>query len=72
MEKVTIDSNYNYLGPQFPTIPPEEVARLNLKDGEAIIAEQEGEAWKGIVEYDDSLPENMKWYVVLGERIDNR
>ena len=72
MKKVEFDSNYNYLGPQLPTIPPAEVENLHLQEGEEIIAEQEGEAWKGVVKHDKNLPQAMQWYIVLGERIDEK
>ncbi len=57
MKKICIDTNFNYLGPIYPIITIDKVKKNHLIEEEEIILVMESEAWKGIVKFDDKLPE---------------
>ncbi len=65
---VEVDTNHSYLSPRFPTISAVEVARLNLKVGQEVIAfmpPDPEDVWLGIVGFEPALPETWQWWVEL-------
>lgn len=67
MKIILIDTNYNYLGPEKPIITPHCVESFGLHEGEHVIVYQDEDEWEGIVCYDDSLPEEMRWYIKISD-----
>ncbi len=63
--KISIDCNFNYLGFDKPTISPFDVEYFAFRDGDNVIGYQDEQEWEGIVRYDPSLPEEMRWYIEL-------
>ncbi len=57
MKKIAIDTNFNFLGPYYPALSFDEVRKLNLIEGEKIIAFQDNDEWEGIIHFDKTLPQ---------------
>lgn len=65
MKKIEIDTNFNFLGPCYPTLSLDEVRKLKLIVGEKIIVFQDNDEWNGIVCHDKTLPQMYQWYIKL-------
>ncbi|HBE78588.1 MAG TPA: hypothetical protein DDW65_12555 [Firmicutes bacterium] len=63
--KISIDCNFNYFGFDKPTISSFEIEYFALKERDIVIGYQDEQEWEGIVRYDSSSPEEMKWYIEL-------
>jgi hypothetical protein len=63
MIRVSIDTNYYYLGPDFPTISIIDIKKNGLVENQRVIAWQDDDEWYGTVKYDLSLPEQYQWYI---------
>ena len=65
MKRITVDCNFNWLGPSKPALSHAEAARWNLHPGERLTAMQDDDEWLGVVVFDPSLPDQYQWYVDL-------
>jgi anaerobic selenocysteine-containing dehydrogenase len=65
MKRFMIDTNFNWLGPSKPALSHEEARRLGLQENERVTVYQDDDEWEALVKYDDSLPYQYKWYVIL-------
>lgn len=51
------------MGPDKPIVPEKLVLSLSLTVNQKVIAYQDSEQWVGTVCYDETFPDNMKWYI---------
>lgn len=65
MIRINVDCNYNYLGPSKPVLSEHELKELGASNKQRVIAYQDDDEWCGTIRYDETLPENMKWYIEL-------
>lgn len=63
--KISIDSNNNYYGFDKPIVSSYEIEYFGLKEGDLVIGYQDEQEWEGIVKYDNSLSEELQWYIEL-------
>lgn len=68
--KLSIDSNHYHYGPSRPTISPFEIQYFELNVGDKIVGFQDDQEWEGIIEYDPTYPEEMKWFLDLNNCIE--
>jgi hypothetical protein len=69
--KISIDCNFNYLGFDKPIISPFDIEYFAFKEGDIVIGYQDEQEWEGIMRYDSTLPEEMKWYIELNLQKEN-
>ncbi len=65
MKRFMIDTNFNWLGASKPALSHEEARRLGLQENERVTVYQDDDEWEALVKYDDSLPYQYRWYVIL-------
>ncbi|MEI5909667.1 hypothetical protein WAK64_21975 [Bacillus spongiae] len=65
MKKFEVDCNFNYLGPDMPSLSKKEVITFNLNTNDRVVVYQDDDEWVGTVVFDDKLPLMYQWYVRL-------
>lgn len=67
MRRIEVDTNFNWLGPDFPALSHREVKARGLEVGERVAAYQDDDEWPGTVRFDSSYPYQYQWYIALDE-----
>lgn len=65
MKRIDVDTNFNWLGPDYPVLSHAKVSRYELQVGERVLTCQDDDEWEAVVRYDATLPEQYEWYVAL-------
>jgi hypothetical protein len=65
VKRVSVDTNFNWLGPDRPAISSSEASELVLAPGDRVVAYQDDDAWDATVRYDPNLPSQYRWYFEL-------
>ncbi|MDR3157486.1 MAG: hypothetical protein LBU11_00420 [Zoogloeaceae bacterium] len=63
MEKIEVDCNFNYLGPDCPSVSAQEARLYELVVGEEVVIYQDDDKWGGRVFFDPALPYQYQWHI---------
>lgn len=65
MKRFEVDTNFNWYGARSPAIYQSVLREMQFEPGERVLVYQDEDEWYGTVCFDETLPDEYRWFVKL-------